>query len=167
MESLAERRHLLLIANGAALMLLGMFSGFAFTFYLLGEIGLSPIPFAWTVEIPGSERGWRAAHLGNILNGLMILAIATALARVRLSQTADRWVYGSLLVTGWGNAAFYLFGNLAPNRGLSLGTNRLGDGNAFGALAYVPAIAAAVCVIVALILVLNAALREVRGLPKA
>jgi hypothetical protein len=164
MERQSERRHLLLIAHGAALMLLGMLCGFAFTFYLLGEIGVSPIPFAWGLEMPGSERGWRAAHLGNILNGLMIVAMATALGRVRLSETADRWVFGSLLVTGWGNAAFYLFGNLAPNRGLSLGANRLGEGNAFGALAYVPAIAAAVCVIGVLILLLQAALRDARRL---
>ncbi len=164
MERQSERRHLLLIAHGAALMLVGMLCGFVFTFYLLGEIGLSPIPIAWSVEIPGSERGWRAAHLGNILNGLMIVAIAAALGRVRLSEAAERWVFASLLVTGWGNAAFYLFGNLAPNRGLSLGTNRLGEGNVFGALAYVPAIAAAVCVIVALILVLRAALSDARRL---
>jgi len=148
-------------------MLLGMFSGFVFTFHLLGEIGLSPIPLAWGVEIPGSERGWRAAHLGNILNGLMIIAIANAIGRVRLGPSADLWVYRSLLVTGWGNAAFYLFGNLVPNRGLSLGTNRLGEGNVFGALAYLPAIAAAGCVIAALVLVLSAALREARRLPPA
>lgn len=167
MQSASQRRQLLLIAHGSALMLLGMLLGFVFTFYLLGEIGLSPVPFAWSLELPGSERGWRAAHIGNILNGLMIVAIATALGRVPLGPSAERWVYGSLLVTGWGNAAFYLFGNLAPNRGLSLGTNRLGEGNVFGALAYVPAIAAAVCVIVALILVFDAALREARRSPDA
>ncbi len=61
----------------------------------------------------------------------------------------------ALLVTVWGNACFYGFAIFAPNHGLSIGANQMGDGNLAGALAYVPAMIAAVAIVLALMTVIR------------
>lgn len=155
-ESTASNQ-LILIRHGAAVMLLGMVAGFAYAFSLLGEISLSPIPVTLADSFPGRAEGWRAAHVGNILNGVMIVALASAFPRIGLEAAREAFVTRALLVTVWGNALFYGFGVFAPNHGLSLGGNQLGDGNLAGALAYVPAMVAAVAIVLALVSIVREA----------
>ena len=64
------------------------------------------------------------------------------------NERARRWVAGGMIFTAWGNTCFYFFGNLATNRGLSMGDNRLGEGDLFGVLAFAPALLAAFVVII-------------------
>lgn len=163
MRNATEVHQRLLIGHGAAVMLLGMVAGFAYAFSLLGEVSLSPIPYALAERFPGRTEGWRAAHLGNILNGVMIVALASALPRLRLPSRRETLVTRALVVTVWGNACFYVFATFAPNHGLSLGDNRLGSGNLAGALAYLPAMVAAVAVTLALAVIVGQALRPASG----
>ncbi len=44
-----------------------------------------------------------------------------------------------IVADGWANVGFYLVGNFTPNRGLSFGDNRYGEGDLFSALALGPA----------------------------
>ncbi len=160
MTESTKSNQLLLIRHGAAAMLLGMVAGFAYAFSLLGEISLSPIPVTLADSFPGRAAGWRAAHVGNILNGVMVVALASAFPRLALDADRETFVSRALLVTVWGNALFYVFGVFAPNHGLSIGDNQLGAGNIAGALAYIPAMVAAVAVTIALATIVRQALRN-------
>ncbi len=89
MTESTKSNQLLLIRHGAAVMLLGMVAGFAYAFSLLGEISLSPIPVTFADNFPGRADGWRAAHVGNILNGVMIVALASAFPRIALGPDSE------------------------------------------------------------------------------
>src|SRR5881397_4359414 len=83
------RLQALMIAHGGLVLLLGMLCGLPFAFHLLGRIELWPIPGAIALTIPGTERGWRAAHVGNILNGTMLLAAAAVFHRLTLTPRSE------------------------------------------------------------------------------
>ena len=68
----------------------------------------------------------------------------------------------ALIVTIWGNACFYLFSIFGTNRGLSLSSERFGDGNAFDALAYLPAVVAAFAALAAMTVLARGAFRARR-----
>jgi hypothetical protein len=90
-------------------------------------------------NVPGTPEGWARAHTGPALNGMMVIAVAFVLPMLEFSaQTAARlgWI---IVADGWANVGFYLFGNFTPNRGLSFGDNRYGEGDLFSALALGPA----------------------------
>src|SRR5512139_1642094 len=104
MRADTERLQALMIAHAGLVLLLGMLAGLPFGFHLLGRIELWPIPFALDVQIPGTERGWRAAHVGNVANGSMLLAVAAIFPRLTLSDAARRRLAWCLVATVWGNA---------------------------------------------------------------
>ena len=62
---------------------IGLVAGVFLIFSLLDAVTLWPLP-AWEVTIPGSTRGWQAAHVGGILNGVMIAAGALLMAKLQL-----------------------------------------------------------------------------------
>jgi hypothetical protein len=82
---MTERNQARLIGRGAVIFFLGLMSGYLFAFRLLEEFRLWPIPWHFALTLPSDERAWRAAHTGNILNGLMLIGGALCLPRVRLS----------------------------------------------------------------------------------
>ncbi|MEN9627025.1 MAG: hypothetical protein RJA10_251, partial [Pseudomonadota bacterium] len=84
----------------------------------------------------GSPRGWASAHVGGILNGVMICAIALIAARLAVTGRALAWVCYGMIATGWCNTVFYWAGNLAANRGLSVADTPHGKGDLWGAVAY-------------------------------
>ena len=158
------RLQALMIAHAGLVLLLGMIAGFPFLFHLIGEIRVWPLPIALAIQIPGSEQGWRAAHVGNILNGTMLLAVAAAFHRVTLSPGLRKAVAWSLIATVWGNAIFYVFSAaFTTGRGLSFGTNRFGGGDWFNSIAYVSALAAVFTIIFALAQVVRGALASARA----
>jgi hypothetical protein len=153
------RLQALMIANAGLVLLLGMLMGLPYGFHLLGEISLWPLPGALAVQIPGTERGWRAAHVGNILNGTMLLAVAAVLPRLRLGAGARAFLAWSLIVTVWGNAVFYVVAAcLTTGRALSFGANRFGGGDWANSLGYLAAMAAVLAVLAGLVLVVRGAL---------
>jgi hypothetical protein len=101
----------------------------------LEAVTLWPLP-VWKVQIPGSPRGWASAHVGGILNGVMICAIALIAARLAVTGRALAWVCYGMIATGWCNTVFYWAGNLAANRGLSVADTPHGKGDLWGAVAY-------------------------------
>ena len=67
----AERLFFWVIANGMSVLLIGLLAGIMLIFSLLDAVTLWPLP-VWDISIPGTTRGWQAAHVGGILNGVMI-----------------------------------------------------------------------------------------------
>ncbi len=116
-------------------LLIGLVAGIMLIFSLLDAVALWPLP-AWEVDVPGSTRGWQAAHVGGILNGVMIAGVALLMDRLNLTGRAAGWVGWGMIITGWGNTIFYWAGNLSANRGLSVGATPFGEGDAAGALAF-------------------------------
>lgn len=104
----AKRHQALMIGNGALVLLLGLLCGFVLLFNLLGELALWPIPGSLKIQIPGESHRWVAAHLGNIMNALMLIAVALCLPLLRFSPRIEKFLAWGLIVTAWGNAGFYL-----------------------------------------------------------
>lgn len=130
-----DRLSYLVIGHGMIVLLIGLLAGVMLIFSLLDAVTLWPLP-AWEVSLPGSTRGWQAAHVGGILNGVMMGGVALLMGRLPLTELAASWVGWGMIVMGWGNTVFYWAGNLAANRGLSVAATPFGEGDVFGALAF-------------------------------
>ena len=152
-----KRHGYLMIGNAALVLLLGLLSGFALVFNLLGEITLWPIPGSLDMQIPGEPKRWVAAHIGNIMNALMLIAVALCLPHLRFSLGTERFIAWGLIITAWGNAGFYTLSALgASGRGLSFGPNRFG-GEILSQVAFMSAYPAAVMAIIVMVLVASRA----------
>lgn len=147
-----KRYQSVMIANGAAVFLVGMAAGFPFAYVLLEKIVLWPIPGAIDWTPPGDVRGWRMAHLEGILNGLTLIAVAAVGERLVLSARAQAIVAWGLVITAWGNIIASVTGPIFGGRGLEFG------GGAANSLMYLLFVAAIITVIAAMILVLRGAL---------
>ena len=143
-----------LIKNGAVAMLIGMAGGFGMIFAMIGGISLSPIPVFFGLEIPGSIQGWRMVHTGMLMNGMMAILLGLRFYAVsNLSASVLGW---GTIVAVWGNFCFYLFSMFAPNHGVTVHSNRLGDVNLPALFAFFPAFIGIFTLAAALIVVLRA-----------
>ena len=131
-------------------------------FSLLGVVTLWPLP-VWDVQVPGTTRGWSAAHVGGILNGVMIAGVALLMQKLALSEKRARWVGVSMIVTGWGNTVFYWAGNVSGNRGLSIAETPYGPGDLAGALAFLGGGSAMFLTLIAVAILGIAALEKARS----
>lgn len=131
----AERLQRQVIGHGMLVLLVGLVAGVFLTFSLLGAVALWPFP-TWEVAIPGSTRGWVSAHVGGILNGVMMAALALLMGKLKLEGSRAWWVGWGLIVVGWSNTLFYWAANFSANRGLSPAASSLGEGGLWAALAY-------------------------------
>ena len=131
-----ERLSNLVIGHAMLVLLIGLISGFGLVFSLMDAIALWPLP-AIDVQIPGSTRGWQAAHVGGILNGVMMAGVALLMTRFALTGRRLNWVGWGMIATGWGNTLFYFAGNFSQNRGLSMGETPFGPGDIWGALSFI------------------------------
>lgn len=145
----------LLLKNGLLVMILGLFGGFGLVFSMMQAISFSPLPIIIDYAFPGSPEGWRMFHLGMLLNGLMAVVVGLALRSFDLTPATSTVATWGTLIAIWGNFCFYLFGMFAPNHGLSLQGNRLGEASLAGTLAFVPAFIGALTLIVALFALLK------------
>ena len=114
----AERLQHQVIGHGMLVLFVGLLAGVMLTFSLLGAVALWPFP-TWEVAIPGSTRGWVSAHVGGILNGVMIAGLALLMGKLKLIGSKAFWVGWGLIIVGWGNTLFYWAANFSANRGLS------------------------------------------------
>ncbi len=157
-----ERLSNLVIGHGMLVLLIGLLAGFGLVFSLMEAVALWPLP-AWEVSIPGTTRGWQAAHVGGILNGVMMAGVALLMTRLELSRTRALWVGWGMIVTGWGNTVFYLAGNLSQNRGLSMGDTPFGPADIWGALSFLGGASAMFLTIAAAVILALAAFERARG----
>lgn len=125
----------LVIANGMAVLFIGLLAGIMLIFSLLGAVTIWPLP-VWETDIPGSTRGWQAAHVGGILNGVMIAGTALLMRHLDMAGKRALWVGWGMILTGWANTLFYWAGNFSANRGLSVAETPFGAGDIAGALAF-------------------------------
>lgn len=154
-----ERLAYLTIGHGMIVLFIGLLAGIMLIFSLLDAVTLWPLP-AWEVAIPGSTRGWQAAHVGGILNGVMIAGVALLMVYLDMEGRRAAWVGWGMIITGWANTVFYWAGNLAANRGLSVGETPFGQGDLAGALAFLGGGAGMIFTLIAVLLVARSAFEK-------
>lgn len=146
----------LIVKNGLAAMLVALAAGFFLVFSMIGGASLSPIPFLIEFDLPGTTKGWRAVHIGTLLNGIMAIALGLTLRFYAVTDAQARRVMLGTIIAVWGNFCFYLFGMFAPNHGVTLEANRLGEASLAGGLAFLPALLGAITLMYAVCVLLKA-----------
>lgn len=159
----ARQGRLRLIQQGAVVAVIGLLSGFGLVFSILDALHVWPVTLPYAGDIPGSEHGWRVAHVAGVMNGMLMIIAGLALVPVLPGIRAQRWVVWGMVYTGWGNTVFFHCANLSANRGLSAGTTQLGDADALGAIGYLIGASTIPLTIVALGLLARAATVRLRA----
>jgi hypothetical protein len=94
-----------MIFHGAVVLFLGLLAGFPFALVV-------------TEEMEGSEQAWRMAHLEGVLNGILVIAVAAASARLALTARQQALLAGALVLMAYGNAVASILGAAFDVRGL-------------------------------------------------
>ncbi|SEQ49582.1 hypothetical protein SAMN04488038_10778 [Solimonas aquatica] len=158
----AERARLRLLMHGALVAVIGLLSGFGFVFVILQALTVWPVSLPLDAPFPGSERGWRVAHVAGVMNGMLIMLAGFALPHLRASLRAQRWIVGGMIYTGWGNTVFFHCANFSSNRGLTAGPSRFGEADWPGIIGYLVGGSTIPFTITALLLIALAAARRLR-----
>lgn len=132
-----QRGRLRLIQHGAIIAVIGLLSGFGMVCVILDAIHVWPVTLPYEGEIPGSERGWRVAHVAGVMNGMLMILIGLALTTTEPTLRAQAWIVWGMVYTGWGNTIFFHCANLSSNRALSAGATKLGEADVLGAIGYI------------------------------
>jgi hypothetical protein len=135
--------------HGVLMILCTLLFGVGFWMSVLGGFELVP-GVMLEFNMPGTPEGWRKAHTGPALNGMMVLAVAVVLPMLTFEEKKSRILAWIVVADGWSNVGFYFFGNFAINRGLSFGDNKFGEADIYSTLALGPAYIFGVLAIVAL-----------------
>ena len=78
-----------MIGQGALIMLIGMSAGIGLLVSLLGGIELIPGTII-SFGIPGESDGWVRAHIGGMLNGMLIFIVALMLGGLQFDEAGCR-----------------------------------------------------------------------------
>lgn len=151
-----------MVGQGAAVMLVGMSAGIGLLISLLGGVELIPgsiIEFG----IPGSTDAWVRAHVGGMMNGILIFIVAMLIGPLGFAEAGAKRLYWMLVGTGWANTVFYWAAFFAPNRALSFADNRFGESNLASIIGLLPALAFAVISLIAIFLVMRQAFASARS----
>jgi styrene-oxide isomerase len=135
-----EKRVLqrVMIGHGTLMIATALLGGVGLWMFLLGGFEIIP-GYIVHFQLPGSAEGWRKAHSGPVLNGLMVIGIAFALPLLDFKLSTAKILGWIIVLDGWSNVGFYVFGNLSPNRGLAFGPSVMGPSDIFSWLALGPA----------------------------
>ena len=128
-----------MIGHGALILLGAMVAGCGLLVSLLGGIELWPGRIT-PLALGGDGEAWRHAHLGGLLNGLLLLGIALAMPVLRFAPGLARQLCWMMIGTGWANTLFYWAAIVAPNRALSFAANRFGESSLAGIIGLAPAL---------------------------
>ncbi|MBL6749529.1 MAG: hypothetical protein ISP90_03370 [Nevskia sp.] len=138
-----------MVGHAALVMVVAMCAGVGLMLSLLGGIELVPGHIT-EFAIPGNTPAWARAHVGGILNSLLVIALALVLPGLEFSGRAAARLGWLFVGTGWANTVFYWAALFAPNRALSLGPNRFGESNLAAVIGFVPALLFAVLALAAM-----------------
>lgn len=137
-----------MMGHGAIVMFIGLAAGFGLVMSLIGGFELIPGSII-SFDIPGDPRAWARAHMGGIMNGMLVILFALFIHVASLPERQAGRLYWMLVGTGYANTAFYYGGLLSPSRALTFGDNPVGSSNIFGVIGLLPALIFAVVLMVA------------------
>lgn len=148
-----------MIAHGAIVILIALASGFGLVMSLIGGFEIFPGTIL-SFDIPGDASAWARAHVGGILNGLFVIAVALATHAMALPGNVASRLYWMLVGTGYANTLFYWGALFAPSRALTFGDNRLGETNIAGILGFGPALVFAIVAMIAMLILIRQGFSE-------
>ena len=119
--SVTPRRRATIVFNGVLMFALGLIAGLLFTFALIGRVEAWPLIPTIQFEIPGSAQAWRQTHIGLLVNGITLFAIAAVGKSILLTERTQNLLVVCVLATGWFNIAGFVTGTLFGVRGLAYG----------------------------------------------
>lgn len=150
-----------MVGQGAAVMLVGMAAGFGLVISLVGGMELIP-GHILSFSIPGTPDAWVRAHIGGMMNGLLIFIVALLIGPLGFAEPAAHRLYWMLVGTGWANTLFYWAAFFAPNRALTFADNRLGESNLASVIGLAPALLFALISMAAIYLLMRQAFASAR-----
>lgn len=136
-----------MIGHGLLIIFMSMSLGIGLLISLVGGMELIPgqiIEFT----IPGDAGAWARAHVGGMMNGMLIVLAALTAAHLNAEPAFSKRLCWMLVGTGYANFVFYIAALLADNRALTFGDNHFGESSMAAILGLLPAL---VFVIVSLI----------------
>lgn len=148
-----------MVGHGALQIFMALVGGLGLWIFLVG--GFEVVPgYIIPMDLPGTEAGWQKAHTGPVMNGLMVIGVAFILPLLNFSARKAKILGWIILLDGWANTGFYVFGNLSPNRGLAYTKTHLGDADIFSFLALAPAAIFGFLAMIALVIIGFGAIRQ-------
>ncbi|TJY64796.1 hypothetical protein E4T66_00695 [Sinimarinibacterium sp. CAU 1509] len=118
---LTQAQRATIIQYAAWLFGAGLVVGLVFTFEAIGHVAAWPLLPPINFDFPGTEAGWRRAHLGLIINAIAMLAFAAVATTARFGSRGRAIYVVSVIVTGYANSLGFLTGTLFGVRGLEFG----------------------------------------------
>src|SRR5690606_32822081 len=118
-----------MMGHGFIVLLISMFLGVGLLVSLVGGLELIPGSII-AFSIPGDAEGWARAHVGGLLNGILVVVAALALHAITAPEKLQRQLAWMLPGVAYANLIFYIAALLTPNRALTFGDNPLGESNA-------------------------------------
>lgn len=135
-----------MIGQAALIMLVAFAAGTGLLISLVGGVEVYPGAI-FGVELFGSPESWGRAHLGGLINAILVIVVALLIPVVGFEAGQARRLGFLVVATGWANTLFFWLALLSPNRALTFGTSRLGEGNWIGAIGLAPALVFTVVII--------------------
>lgn len=147
--------HRSMFGHGLIVLLVGMLIGFGLLSSLLGGMEILPGSIV-EFTIVGDPGAWARAHVGGMLNGMLIIVVAMMMVVLRLPSRIAVHLHWMLVGTGYANTVFYLAALMAPNRALSFADNRFGESNIYSLVGLMPALIFVLASIVAVSILIYA-----------
>lgn len=128
-----------MIAHAALVLLIGMLAGIGLLVSLIGGLELVP-GHILAIGGAGDPAPWVRAHVGGMLNALLLIAVALVIPPLHFDSRAARRLAWIFIGTAWANTLFYWAALLAPNRALTFGDNRFGPSTLVAVIGLAPAL---------------------------
>lgn len=147
-----------MMGHGFVVMLIAMLLGVGLLASLLGGMELIPgniIEFS----LPGDPGAWARAHVGGLLNGMLVVLVAVAAHLLAAPEKLQKQMAWMLPGTAYANTLFYLAAIVAPNRALTFGDNHFGEASLAGMLGLLPALVFVVISLLAIFMMARAAFK--------
>lgn len=149
-------RYRSMIGHGAVVIFLGLGAGFGLVMSLIGGFEIIPGTIL-EFTLFGDPGAWARAHVGGLLNGIFVIAVALAAHLLVVSDSTSKHLMWMMIGTGYANTAFYWGALLSSNRALTFGDNQFGESNIAAVLGLLPALLFAFITMIAMVMLARAA----------
>lgn len=144
-------RYRKMIGHGAIVIFIALICGFGLATTLVG--GFEFIPGTITpVDLFGTPEAWARAHVGGLLNGLLVIGVALAANALVVTERSGKHLFWMIVGTGYANTIFYWGALFAPNRALTFADNVHGPSNLASIIGLLPALIFAVITMIAMVI---------------
>lgn len=148
-ETQTDRLQRTMLGHGLFVILISMLAGFMLIFSLVGGFEIFPGKVL-EFSVYGTTAGWVRAHSGGLTNGLLVMAVAFALPKLRLQGGREKFLAYGFIYVAWSFTVFYWLGNATANRSLTFGDNQMGESSLISIIGFLPGLPSVFLVLVLL-----------------